>query len=442
MANDERDDEETLAESEEDEELEDESEEDEDEPEEDEDEGSDDDEDGGDDEPEEDASSDDEPEEDASSDDDEPASDEDDDEDEEDEDDRPARASAKRSKGKGAKKVAKQKSAAARLAAARAAKAARKAAKRGKELKDEKAPIDTLADSKVAQQAATFSDWASQNKPTVYGVVAAIVLIVGGTIGWLQYQEAKTADAGAALAAAVETANARIRDEDEIPDEDDPPSYTSVEERAEAALTAYDAVIGDHSGTPAAAWAQVGRGEQLLALGRASDARGAFEAAIAAGGDDGAILWRALEGKGFTYEAEEDWDHAIETYEELSRTDDGRFAPVARYHIARMYIAKDQTEQATETLSELVESLRDAENDEDEQDYSYVLAQAEVRLRELDPSAVPARPTLGGGPLGGGSPLGGGGPGGDSQLSPEQLQELIRRFQEQQQQGGGGGEGE
>ncbi|MCB9591538.1 MAG: hypothetical protein H6719_02290 [Sandaracinaceae bacterium] len=367
-----------------------------------------------------------------------------DDDDSDDEDEKPAkRARAARPKGKGAKKELKQKSAAARLAAARAAKAARKAAKRGKELKDEKAPLDALSDTKMAQQAATFGDWAANNKPTVYAIVAVVVLVLAGGIGWYEYQKAQTTAAGTALAAAVEISNARIRGEDEVPDEDDPPSYTSVEARAEAALTAYDAVLRDHGSSDAAAWAHLGRGDMLLALDRATDARAAFEAAIAAGGSDSAVLWRALEGKGFTFEADEDWDHAIETYEELSRIDDGAFDPVAKYHIARMYIARDQTEEATEALSALVESLRDAENDETEQDFSYVLAQAEVRLRELDPSAVPARPTLGGGL--GGNPLGGGA-GGDSQISPEQLQEMIRRFQQQQAEGGGaggeGGEGE
>ena len=74
-----------------------------------------------------------------------------------------------------------------------------------------------------------------------------------------------------------------------------------------------------------------------------------------------------------------------------------------------------------------------------------MLAQAEVRLRELDPSAVPARPTLGGGPLGGGGGggipgLGGGagglpaglGGGGAGDLSPEQLQRLIQQLQSKQ----------
>jgi len=376
------------------------------------------------------------------------ADDEGDDADDEDDAERPRKK--KRARGKRGKKAAKRKDAAARLAAARAAKAARKAAKRGKELQQEKAPIDAVAESRVAQQAAAAGSWASENRPIVLGIVAAIVIAFAGGIGWYYYQQGQTEAAGQALADAIEISTAPIRAEDEIPDEEDEgPSFTSAEARAEAALEAYQAVVDDHGGTDAAIWAQLGRGEALLDLGRYDEAREAFESAIQSGGSDSAVVWRALEGKGFTYEAEESWDEALGVYRELSRVDDGRFDPVAKYHIARMYIAQGETDSATETLSTLVESLREAADDEEQQEFAYVLAQAEVRLRELDPSAVPARPTLGGGPggLGGGGGgiggglgggLGGGGPGGAGGMSPEQLQQLMQKLR--QSQGGGGGE--
>lgn len=144
------------------------------------------------------------------------------------------------------------------------------------------------------------------------------------------------------------------------------------------------------------------------------------------------MVWRALEGKAFTLEAAEQWAEALAVYEELARVDGGRFEPVAKYHIARMYLAQGDRPRATDTLRTLVESLREAEDDEDAQDFEYVLAQAQTRLRELDPSAAPPPPAAPD-PFGGGGL--GGGPGGD--LTNEQLQELIRRFQQQQQQGGG-----
>ena len=383
---------------------------------------------------------------DESSEDEESSADEESEDAEEEEDEEPARpAKAKSAKGKKARgKQGERMTAGARLAAAKAAKAARKAAKLGKDIKDEREPLAQLESTGLGQSIEKAGAWAGQNRMAVYAIVAALVLGIGGWIGWHSYSESQAREAGALLADAVELSEAAIRAEDAPePGDDDPPSFTSTTARAEAALAAYQDVVARYPGSEAASWAQLGAGNSLLELERYDDARAAFEAA--AHQSDPSIVWRALEGKGFTYEAQEEWDQAIEVYQELSRLDDNRFEPVAKYHIARMYIAKGETEQATETLTALVDQQRGAADDEEKQEFAYVLAQAEIRLRELDPSAAPARPSLGGAnPLGGGGPSLGGGGGGDplggaggGDISQEQLQELIRRFQQQQQQGGG-----
>jgi tetratricopeptide (TPR) repeat protein len=196
-------------------------------------------------------------------------------------------------------------------------------------------------------------------------------------------------------------------------------------------------VQSQHPDADAAIWAQLGEARALLELGRHAEARRVYEAVLE-GSDDPAVVWRALEGKAFTFEAEEQWDEALAAYRQLSNLDGRRFEPVAKYHIGRMQLAKGQRREATQTFRTLVEQLREAEDDEEAQEFSYVLAQAEVRLRELDPSAAPAPPSFGeGGPMG--MPPGLGGPGGGD-ISPEQLQELIRMMQQKQQGGAGGGE--
>ncbi|MGE0792145.1 MAG: YfgM family protein [Sandaracinaceae bacterium] len=365
-----------------------------------------------------------------------------------DEDDRPKpRAKpAKKGKHKGTRTTA-----ATRLAAARAAKAAAKAAKRGRDKKDDRDVLTQAKDSELGQRVASLQEWMEENKNLVLGGIAAILLGLVGWLGYQSYTEGQAEEAATLLDEALEIAQAEIREEgseeepaaddqgDEDEDEDDDaPTYPSVTARAEAALAAYDRVIAEHGSSDAAPWAHLGRARALLDLGRDDDARAAFDQAVSTGGSDPAVVWRALEGKGFSYEANEDWDHAREVYDELAGVDDGAYAPVARYHIARMQLAKGERDEATETLRALVHELRGAENDEDEQEFAYVLAQAEVRLRELAPSEVPARPTLPG--LGGGEAIGVGEDGETPQLTDEQLQELIRRFQENQQNPGGGGE--
>ena len=121
----------------------------------------------------------------------------------------------------------------------------------------------------------------------------------------------------------------------------------------------------------------------------------------------------------------------------LAGLDDHAYEQVANYHLARLMLSRGERDEARTALRELVDSLR-AETVEgsSEPRFPYLLAQAEVRLRELDPSsATSAGPQLLG--PGGGEA---GGPGGGGDIDPAQLQELIRQFQAQQQ-GGGGGEG-
>ena len=365
----------------------------------------------------------------------------DDDADDGDADDEAAAASTgpRKARRRGKKGKKDRMSAGARLAAARAAKAARKAAKRGKEKQEEQAPLDAVKESDLGQKAAQAGEWAQQNQTIVYAIAAAVILGLGGYIGWHYHSKGQAEASATLLAEALEISTAELRGEDAPPpdEDDDAPTFTSAEARAEAALEAFEAVTTSHPDSAAAAWAYLGAGNALLELERYEDARQRFDRAIAVAGSDRTVLWRALEGKGFTHEAEEQWAEAAEVYQELSRVDDGSLDRVAQYHLGRMFLAQGEREQATETFRTLVEGLREASDDEEQQDFEFVLAQAEVRLAELDPSSAPARPALpspGAPGAGGGAP---GGPGGAGDLSQEQLQELIRRFQQQQQQGGG-----
>ncbi|MEQ8728891.1 MAG: tetratricopeptide repeat protein [Sandaracinaceae bacterium] len=361
--------------------------------------------------------------------------------DDDDADDEAAAASTgpRKARRRGKKGKKDRMSAGARLAAARAAKAARKAAKRGKEKQEEQAPLDAVKESDLGQKAAQAGEWAQQNQTIVYAIAAAVILGLGGYIGWHYHSKGQAEASATLLAEALEISTAELRGEDAPPpdEDDDAPTFSSAEARAEAALEAFEAVTTSHPDSAAAAWAYLGAGNALLELERYEDARQRFDRAIAVAGSDRTVLWRALEGKGFTHEAEEQWAEAAEVYQELSRVDDGSLDRVAQYHLGRMFLAQGEREQATETFRTLVEGLREASDDEEQQDFEFVLAQAEVRLAELDPSSAPARPALpspGAPGAGGGAP---GGPGGAGDLSQEQLQELIRRFQQQQQQGGG-----
>jgi len=351
--------------------------------------------------------------------------------------------------------AAKKASAGARLAAAKAAKAAAKAAK--KQARRDEAGVsqamaqreaedrartqsaeDVLKESPLGRAATRAGEWTQQNQQLAMGVAAVAVAALIGWVGWTWYSGSQAAAAGALLSDALEISSAEIVAEGatheaaahDDGDEDDAPTYESIDARNTAALAAYRRVSSEYPGSDAAAWARLGEGRTLLSQHEYADARTAYQAAFDQSGDESVVAWQALEGIGATYEAESDWEHATSTYERLASLADHAYESVANYHLARMHAASGDESAALTSFRELVDTLRES-GSSGEPPFPYVLTQADQRLRELDPSAAGAGPTP---HVGAGSDV----PPGLDGLTPEQIQELLRRFQ--QEQGGGSGD--
>jgi tetratricopeptide (TPR) repeat protein len=299
-----------------------------------------------------------------------------------------------------------------RLAAARAAKSAKKTAQRGREADErEKRAIDTA--EVVREKAASYL---GTNRRIVWGAIATLAIAAGVLVGVRNWQASEEQAAGALLeeASRIQLATIRTEDERAATEGDDEPTYTSKEARAEAALEKYRAVTSGYPGTDAAAWAHVGEGRALLDRNEPAEARAAYQKAIDAAEGDPAVTRQALEGIGFSFEAEENWDEALSTYEELGALANGLFESWGDYHAARMLLRKGDEDQAKQRLQTVLERLRT----EDAPAAPYLRRQVESRLALLDPS------------------LGTQSGGAQDQLSPEQLQELIRQAQARQGQSG------
>ncbi len=329
--------------------------------------------------------------------------------------------------------TAKAKTAGARIAAAKAAKAAKKAVKKA-ELKEERAAqlrtpepaptaeqeeedaVEQIKESALGQAAIHAQDWAKSNEKIVYGVLGVAALALVGWFGYSYVNESNAVAAGAALDEAVRISRAEIREEGEdepSAEDEDEVSFATVEERSTAALEAYRRVISQHGSTDAAGWARLGEARLLLESGEAEDARGAFQAAIASHGADPVVAMRAYEGIGFTYEEEENWEEARESFERIRDLDNGAYAAVADYNLARVRLATGDEVGAQTALEALVDSIRES-SDSAEPEFPYVLAQAQTLLRELDPSSADGAeaPALGAG------------------ASEEEIMEMIRRAME------------
>ncbi|MFO0710397.1 MAG: tetratricopeptide repeat protein [Sandaracinus sp.] len=356
-------------------------------------------------------------------------------------------------------------SAGARLAAAKAAKAVVKAAKK-EERKAAAAsaqpqpepepdansveaqpedPVAQLNESELGRAALRAGRWWENNQQMGWIAVGVAALAIVGFLGWQYHKDSTSAAAGTLLEDAVEIASARIvaadaeePSEDEEDDAEPEQTFPSRSARDEAALEAYQAVISQYPDQPAAGVARLGAARALLALGRNDEALEMYQAAFDRnGGRSGTIAWQALEGVAFAQEAAGHADEARSTYERLGNLDNHAYEQVANYHLARLMLARGERDEARTALRELVDALRaDTVEDSSEPRFPYLLSQAEVRLRELDPSSA----TSPGAHLLPGGPEAGDGIGAD-QIDPEQLQRLIQQFQERQQ-GAEGGAGE
>lgn len=362
-------------------------------------------------------------------------------------------------------------SAGARLAAAKAAKAVVKASKKEErraasqtevttteEPADEAAPVEAAAEtdpvkeleeSELGRAALRAGKWWESNQQIGWIAVGVAALAIVGFLGYQYQKDSTSAAVGTLLSDALEIASARIvpageePDADDAEDEgaeaDDAPTFETRSARHEAALEAYQAVITQYPDHASAGIARLGAARALLALGRNDEAEEMYQQAFDRNGRSGVIAWQALEGVGFAQEASGNPAEAQSTYERLGNLEDHAYQQVANYHLARLMLARGERDEARTALRELVESLRaDTVEGSSEPRFPYLLAQAEVRLRELDPSSAGSAPSFGGGGAGGPGGLQlGGGEGGE--IDPAQLQELIRQMQERQ--GAGGGEG-
>lgn len=257
-----------------------------------------------------------------------------------------------------------------------------------------------LVDDALARATDGSLKWLRSNAVKLAG--GAIVLALGG-VGYLVYELRSGSEAQAAsaeLARAVLNQRGYIsetpRGEDETADPT--PTFKSREERTQATLAAYREVVAKHKGTGAAMLARLGEAGVLL------DQRD-YDAALSAfrdvkdsplGAADADVRARALEGIGFALEGKGDTEGALKSFRELENTDIRGFKELGMYHQARLHLAKGESEKATELAKAARERLQ---RPSDTRPFTYLDVAVDDLLRQLDPSAVPSSPGVGGRPL-------------------------------------------
>jgi tetratricopeptide (TPR) repeat protein len=267
-------------------------------------------------------------------------------------------------------------SAAARLSAQRAAKAAAKAKKRGT------API---MPGKLTRGVGIARGWYEQNQRTLWSALGGGLLAAVAWLAASQHFDKRGREAAELLGAGVAAANAPIM----APGEEPPAGQTAPEEsypnaqaRAEKARREFRALIKRFPDAPATAWAKLGEANVASELGKPAEAQRLYERLVANNSLDSFVRWRALEGLGFSLEAQQKYADAAQRFEQIGALQNGAFKTVADYHRSRMLIALGQQQKAADVLQALVKAER-ARPPGEGMRFDGIVTDAETLLTEL-----------------------------------------------------------
>ncbi len=148
-------------------------------------------------------------------------------------------------------------------------------------------------------------------------------------------------------------------------------TFPSIQDRAKAALAAFDKVLKEHSSHGLAVMAQFYRAACFYQLGKYDDAIKGFKAFLAGGGGggcscgssaarNGAMEAVALENLGYCYEAKQEFKKALDAFKDMAKADSGIKKDWATYHQARMLEQLGRISEAIATYQKVKTLDKDA----------------------------------------------------------------------------------
>lgn len=226
-----------------------------------------------------------------------------------------------------------------------------------------------LKDNELAMAIGQAQDWAGGNSNTLLAVVAAIVIVGGGVLGYMAYAKSVDNKAGALLAEAMVIEEARVMppapptgatNDPTAVGGQQPGTYPTEKAKLEAALPKFQAAADAYPSNPAGITARFHVAKTLVSMGRFDDAIKAYDQVQSSGN---ALLARSARlGKAEAQVRASQFDPAITTLKQIADAKEpGLPAEAILMELARAYKLAGKNDDARKTLTQIVEQHADTQ---------------------------------------------------------------------------------
>lgn len=225
-----------------------------------------------------------------------------------------------------------------------------------------------LKDNDLAHIVGDAGSWLDQHRSTVLAIVAAVVVIGGGILGYVTWTRSVDSKAGTLLAEAMVISESRVQppappagttNDPTNPGGQLPGTYPTLDAKLEAALPKFMAAADAYPDTQAGLTARLHAAETLTQMGRRDEAIAQYDRLISSGNP---LIARAARlGKSSVQLLAGQFDPAIATLKEMAEQKDGALPTEALLmELARAYRLAGKTEDAKKTLTQIVEQHADS----------------------------------------------------------------------------------
>jgi TolA-binding protein len=203
-------------------------------------------------------------------------------------------------------------------------------------------------------------DWIIKHQKTLLTLMGVLAVggLVAGLVNW--WSERSDRQAAKELGAALTVLDRPVvTAETPVPPADaTKPPFKSQKEQDEALVKSLTDFRKANGGSTAATTAALALGKAQYRLGDYEGALGSFGEFLKKAGDKDPLRVAALEGQGYTQEAQGKFAEAAQTFEQMGKAEAGGYlAGMGQYHQARMLVLQGKKEEAAKLLSEIPEKF-------------------------------------------------------------------------------------